>query len=195
MPELIAPTTRLHSAWLESRAEWGPGVHEDGFGLRSSDDVDSPTGFAAWVTRLIHESAQVTAADDHRTRCTYRWITESDHVLGGIALRHELNNFVQQAGHIGYGIRPSARRRGLATWALGQMLNEAQAQHLGRLLIVCAVDNAASAKVIERNGGVLEGIRDTELGPARRYWITLGEPDMTTPGSATVTENPPHHEI
>ncbi|WP_328965228.1 hypothetical protein [Streptomyces virginiae] len=41
MPELIAPTTRLHSAWLEARTEWGPGLHEDGFGLEPADEVDS----------------------------------------------------------------------------------------------------------------------------------------------------------
>ena len=52
MPELIAPTVRLHAAWLEAHHEWGPGVHEDGFGLHSSDEVDSPAGFAAWVARL-----------------------------------------------------------------------------------------------------------------------------------------------
>ncbi|MGH3380014.1 MAG: GNAT family N-acetyltransferase [Actinoallomurus sp.] len=166
MPTLIAPTTHLHSAWLESRDEWGPGVHEDGFGLQPADEVDSSAGFAAWVARLGEATG----------RCTYRWIVEGDQVLGGIALRHHFNHFVQWAGHIGYGIRPSARRRGLATWALGRMLDEARGLHMDRILVVCAADNVASAKMIERNGGVLEGIRDTEHGPARRYWITIGEP-------------------
>jgi hypothetical protein len=49
MPELIAPTVRLHGAWLEAHAEWGQGPHEDGFGLCPSDEVHSPEGFAAWV--------------------------------------------------------------------------------------------------------------------------------------------------
>ena len=88
-------------------------------------------------------------------------------MLGGIALRHELSDL----GHIGYGIRPSARRRGLATWALGRMLGEARLLGLDRVLVICAVDNIASAKTIERHGGVLEDVRETELGTARRYWI------------------------
>ena len=173
MPELIAPTVRLHAAWLEAHAEWGPGPHEDGFGLGPSDEVDSPTGFAAWVARLADQSdpAKPIAAGKHR--CTYRWIVENDRVLGGIALRHDSSDYVRWAGHIGYGIRPSARRRGLATWALGLMLDEARRLGLDRVLIVCAVDNAASVKTIERCGGVLEGIRDTRFGPARRYWIEL----------------------
>jgi predicted acetyltransferase len=46
---------------------------------------------------------------------------EGDRVPGGIAMRHELDDVLLHAGgHIGYGIRPSARRRGLATWALGR---------------------------------------------------------------------------
>ncbi|MGW4499059.1 GNAT family N-acetyltransferase [Micromonospora sp. NPDC004336] len=174
MPELVAPTVRLHAAWRDARDDWGPGVHEDGFGLRSSDEVDSPAGFAAWVARLTDQSDPSTPPGDGRVRCTYRWIVEDGAVLGAIALRHELDDFLlREAGHIGYGVRPSARRRGLATWALGRMLDEARALGLERVLLVCEVGNVASARTIERHGGVLEGVRATALGAARRYWITL----------------------
>ena len=92
-------------------------------------------------------------------------------MLGGIVLRHFFDDSV---GHIGYGVRPTARRRGLASWALGQMLEEARvALSVDRVLIPCLADNRASARTIERNGGVLEGIRSTEHGPVRRYWIAL----------------------
>ncbi|GLZ62657.1 GNAT family N-acetyltransferase [Micromonospora sp. NBRC 107095] len=173
MPELVAPTVRLHAPWLAAHDEWGPGLHEDGFGLRSTDEVRSPEGFAAWVTRLADQS-DPGKRPDGGTVCTYRWIVEDDRVLGGIALRHQLDDhLLRVAGHIGYGIRPSARRRGLATWALGRMLGAARALGLGRVLLVCAADNVASAATIEHHGGVLEEIRDTETGSARRYWITL----------------------
>lgn len=173
MANLIAPATRLHTGWLEAHQEWGPGLHEDGFGLRPSDEVDSSAGFAAWVARLYDESSPAVVRECDRRRCTYRWIVEGDQILGGIALRHGFDDDVLQAGHIGYGIRPSARRRGLATWALGEMLDEAVGLGMNRVLVVCAIDNVASVKTIQHNGGILEGIRDTELGPARRYWITL----------------------
>jgi predicted acetyltransferase len=108
--------------------------------------------------------------------CRYRWIVEDGRVLGAIALRHELNKCLMQLGHIGYGIQPSARRRGLATWALGRMLDEARGAGLTRVLIVCEAGNTASAKTIERHGGVLTEVRDTEHGPMRRYWVKTGEP-------------------
>jgi predicted acetyltransferase len=171
MPTLIAPTTRLHTAFLECRDDWGPGLHEDGFGLGADDDVDSPDGFAAWVRKrlwLAHPAGTPCPAEKHASA---RWIVEDGRVLGGIALRHK---FDDEIGHIGYGVRPSARRRGLASWALGEMLGEARAAlGLDRVLIPCLAGNLASARTIERNGGVLEGFRDSVHGPVRRYWIPL----------------------
>jgi predicted acetyltransferase len=174
MPELIPPAARLHAAWLEAHHEWGPGrQHEDGFGLRPSDEVESTAGFAAWLTRLASQSEAVDGVSVGTHRCLYRWIVEDDRVLGGMALRFGSDDYVRWGGHIGYGIRPSARRRGLATWALGQILDEARAVGLDRALLVCAVDNLASAKTIERCGGVLESITGSKFGPVRRYWIDL----------------------
>ncbi|WP_067655722.1 GNAT family N-acetyltransferase [Nocardia harenae] len=163
MPELIAPTAGLHAAWSEAHREWGPGAHEDGFGLRADDEVASAAGFAGWVRRLEAESA----------RCTYRWIVEDGRVLGGIALRHGTDAAVLRAGHIGYGVRPSARRRGVASWALARMLEVARGRGMGRVLLICADGNVGSARTIEKVGGVLESVRVTELGPARRYWVAL----------------------
>ena len=170
MAELIAPTVRLHAAWLEAHREWGPGLHEDGFGLEAGDEVDSPAGFATWVALLSAESDPVKLAQAGRPGCTFRWIVEGDQVLGGIALRHGFNDFVARLGHVGYGIRPSARRRGLATWALGRMLGEARTLGMNRVLVVCESDNLASAKTIERNGGVLDDTQNTDPA-ARHYWI------------------------
>lgn len=163
VPELIAPTTRLHAAWLAAHDEWGPGLHEDGFGLSASDEVASTTGFATWVARLSDETAGP---------CVYRWIIEGDRVLGGIALRYGDNDFVHTAGHVGYGVRPSARGRGVATWALGRMLAHARSLGLDRVLAVCEVGNLASARTIERQGGVPEPLPDGAA--VRRYWIRTG---------------------
>ncbi|MEU4394618.1 GNAT family N-acetyltransferase [Kribbella sp. NPDC023855] len=69
-------------------------------------------------------------------------------------------------------MRPSARGQGLATWALGQILDEARARHMDRVLLICTTDNQASAKTIEANGGILE-TRTDPTSPVRRYWIHL----------------------
>ncbi len=94
MPELIAPTIDLYGAWLEAHREWGPGLHEDGFGVGREDNVESSEGFAHWIDRLGVQSNLSIPVAEGNAHCTYRWIVEGDRVLGGIALRHEYTDFV-----------------------------------------------------------------------------------------------------
>ena len=172
--ELIAPTVRLRESWLDAREDWGRDTYQHGAGLHDTDDVDTAEGFAAWVERLRRQGDESVPPDEGRVHATYRWIVEDGTYLGAITLRHELNEeLLDRGGHIGYGLRPSARRRGIATWALGEVLEDARRRGLPRVLVTCTEDNVASARTIERHGGRLEDVRDTELGRTRRYWIAL----------------------
>jgi predicted acetyltransferase len=174
MPELVRPTVSLRESWLASRGEWGRGVHQDGSGLHPEDDVDSAAGFSAWVGRLADEANASVPVAAGRVHSDYWWIVEDDTYLGAIALRHALTEFLLRVGgHVGYGVRPSARGRGLAAWALRSLLPRARELGLERLLLTCADANPASSRTIENVGGTLEDVRETELGLTRRYWITL----------------------
>ena len=127
-----------------------------------------------WVERLRQEADTSVPAREGRVHATYWWVAQGGTYLGAIALRHELNDFLLRAGsHIGYGIRPSARGRGVATWALRSALPRASALGLEKVLVTCDDANLASAQVIMKAGGVLEDVRPTGLGLTRRYWITL----------------------
>jgi predicted acetyltransferase len=173
MPELIEPTVELRDSWLESSREWGA-ASQDGAGLWEADDVTTPAGFAAWVERLRSQSDDSREIEPDRVHATYWWIVEDGNYCGAITLRHALTDkLLEGGGHIGYGVRPSARGRGVATWALGQVLERARARGMDRVLVTCDDDNVASAKAIEHNGGVLEDVRETWLGTTRRYWIEL----------------------
>lgn len=152
------------ASWLAAHREWGPGQHEDGFGLLVDDEVESVAGFMSWLQRLSRD-----------TQCTYWWITESDEVLGGIALRHQSHPLVPRAGHIGYGIRPAARGRGIAPWALGRVLEEAHRLGMDEVLAICEAGNMASARTLERHRGTPDIARSGS--PVLRYLIP------TTPAS------------
>jgi predicted acetyltransferase len=171
MPELILPTTDLHAAFLDCRDEWGPGgPHEDGFGLVPEDDVDSPTGFAGWVADRVRLTHGAGAPCPDRKHSSPRWIVEDGRVLGGIVLRHKPDD---RLGQIGYGLRASARGRGVMHWALGEMLREARVVlGLDSVLIPCLAGNIASARTIESRGGVLEGIYHHDDVSVRRYRVT-----------------------
>ncbi len=122
---------------------------------------------------------ELTAAGDldgTRVPSSYFWITEGDggpddEVVGFLNLRHVLNDFLlQEGGHIGYSVKPSARKRGHASAALGLAVAVAADLGIGRVLVTCEEDNDASRRTIESNGGVLEDVRNGK----RRYWITTG---------------------
>ena len=90
--------------------------------------------------------------------------------VGFLNLRLRLNDhLLQEGGHIGYSIRPSARGKGLAKEQLRQGLQVAKSKNIKRVLVTCDRDNAASRGVIIANGGVLEDIR----GGKERYWIDI----------------------
>lgn len=171
MAELVTPDTRFHRSFLESHAEWA-GAVQDGAGIHEGDDVRSPGGFAEFVESLV--AAETTPRRPGLVTDTYRWIVEGDEYLGSVSFRHELTDFLRNfGGHVGYGIRPSARGRGLATWALARTVDLARGRGYDRILVVCHDDNPASARVIEKNGGVLENLRRNGDQLLRRYWIAL----------------------
>ncbi|MGW5350748.1 GNAT family N-acetyltransferase [Streptomyces sp. NPDC004031] len=176
MPELVTPALALHASWLAARAEWPRGAHQDGVGahLVPEGDLADLGVFAEWVGRLRRQADTSVPVGEGRVHATHWWIAEGGTYVGAIDLRHRLNDFLLDAGgHIGYSVRPSFRRRGVATWALGAVLPQARALGLERVLVTCDEGNTASARTIERNGGVLEDVRPTAVGTKRRYWITL----------------------
>jgi predicted acetyltransferase len=99
---------------------------------------------------------------------TALWWTEGAEYLGRLAIRHRLTpRLLTIGGHIGYDVRPTARRRGHATAMLAAALPMAHELGIDLALVTCDVANIASRKVIEANGGVLEDERDGKL----RFWV------------------------
>lgn len=159
MIELVRPHAALVEAWNEAHREWGPGLHEDGFGIGAEDDVDTIEGIQAWIARTQQESGELW------------WIVEDGEVLGGIALRSADDERVHRFGHIGYGIRPSARGRGVATWALGEVLRHARSSGINPVLAFCAETNEGSIATLEHHGAELEAVEQRGDIRVRRYAI------------------------
>ena len=107
-------------------------------------------------------------------------------ILGAIHLRHVLNDRLRlHGGHIGYGIRPSERRKGYGALMLGRLLDLVKARGWDRVLLTCDEDNLGSRKTIEKAGGVLEDRGEFEGAMTRRYWIEAnrGSPITCPEGS------------
>ena len=97
-------------------------------------------------------------------------------IVGRVSIRHALGDWhARYGGHIGYVVVPHYRRRGYATEILRQAVAIAREQFgIARVLVTCDEDNLASIRIIEKNGGILEGVvNGPEIEtPKRRYWIT-----------------------
>ena len=97
---------------------------------------------------------------------------DRDIMVGAVNIRHYLNEaLLLDGGHIGDGVRPSERRKGIATTMIALALSECKKLGSNRILMVCDKDNIGSAKSIINNGGILENEVIVDGVVEQRYWI------------------------
>ncbi|HEY9292410.1 MAG TPA: GNAT family N-acetyltransferase [Microlunatus sp.] len=192
MIALSPPSMDRYESWAAAVREFA-GLHIDGLGLSDGTPADRDSCQELVAKSII--SADVSRPlTDGRVHCDYYWIIDgpdesaqpaaggpdgSADVVGFIALRHRLNDFLADVGgHIGYSVRPSRRRQGIASTALRLTLDRARQIGLERVLITCDDSNVGSFRTIEGCGGVLQDVRDRPehgYGLVRRYWIELAD--------------------
>ena len=180
MTALARPDTRLRRSWAETITEFGSEtLHGSGAWHGDSGPLDlTEAGCEQFVAMVLQWSDPSFEPPENRVHSDYFWITDGEgadeEVVGFLALRHRLTPWLlEEGGHIGYSVRPSRRGQGHAGRALALAVRRAAELGLDRVLLTCDDSNVASARTIERNGGVYE---DTRNG-TRRYWIaTVVEP-------------------
>lgn len=170
MIELVTPEVSFHDSWVEAVAEFGEEPMH-GSGLWDLDRGDlSPAALEREIARLLAEADESIPPKPGWVHCSYYWIVADGAFVGYLAMRHRLNeSLLEEGGHIGYSVRPSRRRQGVAGTALALALPMARERGIERALVTCDEDNEGSRRTIERNGGVLEDVRADK----RRYWIDL----------------------
>ena len=107
---------------------------------------------------------------------TFFGLRKSDGLIVGILdVRHELTEgLLKNGGNIGYSVRPTERKKGYATMMLAAALEFCRELGLQRALVSCDRDNPASARVIVKNGGLLENeVPEDDGNILQRYWIEL----------------------
>ena len=136
-------------------------------------DRDRTDAFADYLALL---DRQHQGTDDHpdRVRASFLVAELDDELVGRVSLRHELNDHLRhEGGHIGFGVRPAFRRRGLATQMLQLTLRRAAGLGIDEALLTCDDDNIGSQRVIERCGGrLVETVTASDGRPMRHYLLT-----------------------
>lgn len=164
------PNISHKSAYLDMLTEW-----------KASGEFErwhvSP--WALFHGNTFEEFLQITKDDlteNHRwVPATLFFLMNENRILWGIQIRHHIErpNLKEYGGHIGYGIRPSERKKWYATKMLRLALAEAQKLGLDQVMLGCYDDNIGSYKTIEKNGGIFERYTEYEGQKSRIYWITL----------------------
>ena len=110
---------------------------------------------------------------------TFLLIRKNDNkIVGTINIRWNLSEkMLEFGGHIGYGIRPTERRKGYNKIQLYLVLLEAQKLNLDKVMLDCSVDNLGSDKTIKALGGILERceLDESDNTMTNVYWINVDE--------------------
>lgn len=160
-------------AYRQEFLDAGGDIHGDS-GLHEAEDLH------AWIEECRLMERQETVPKPGWVEADlFMLVREGDRrILGMIHFRHALNGYpylAEYGGHIGYGVRPSERRRGYAKAMLALCLNKCREFGLDRVLITCLTGNEASRRTILSCGGKFERVTHStdENKDLERYWITL----------------------
>ena len=173
--KLIEPSMAYDREIQDYRREFlEMGSSMDGCGpLRRFDNTQD------WLDQVEAMKQPETTPPQRVPSTQFLYLRESDRkVVGMIQIRHYFNEYLEKyAGHIGYAVRPSERRKGYATQMLHDVLPVCRSLGIERVLICCLVGNEGSRRTILNNGGVYEStVHEPERNiDLERYWIDLRE--------------------
>jgi predicted acetyltransferase len=170
--EIQEPSVELKDSFLAALKEY----HQEGRNLDQNEE-EIANNFPVFIQHFKDESLGINLKKDYVPQTVY-WIVDKDGYAGRISVRHELNEYLLKfGGHIGYEVRPSKRGLGYGTKALELALAKARALGLQKVLLTCDSTNAASRKIIEANGGILENeiARGDGKSTTLRFWIKISE--------------------
>ncbi len=148
------------------------GSEMDGCGnLRRCEDPKE------WVDFNLLLKNKETVPERWVVSTQFAYVRKSDgRFLGMLQVRHYLNDYLREyVGHIGYSVRPSERRKGVATAMLRAALPFCRSIGLDKVMITCEPTNPGSRGTILNNGGVYWRtvhfqLEDIDL---EQYWIEL----------------------
>lgn len=170
---LIKPTSEYAEQIKEYRLEFlDAGDSMDGTGsLRRMED---PRDF---IQKCKDYESPETLPEGRVLATQFMLVRKSDNrLLGMIQIRHYFNDYLEKyAGHIGYSVRPSERRKGYAKEMLKMALPFCKELGLEKVLISCIDGNIGSERTILANGGVYEStVHEPDSNrDLKRFWIKL----------------------
>ncbi|NLE13599.1 MAG: GNAT family N-acetyltransferase [Clostridiales bacterium] len=176
MPEAGGGDREMLCEYVREHRENGETDISASHGLTGSE-------YSEWVGKSERYIKTLRKATRHGENRYLYLCLEGGRLIGLLSIRYGLpEELSRKYGHIGFGVRPSERKKGYAAAMLEYALSVCKDKGMNRVILGCYKDNPASAAVIIKNGGVLisETGDYTEGRISRYYSIELqaadGEP-------------------
>jgi len=119
----------------------------------SASNMLTSMNWEDWVKK-INDNA--TIGDEEWGKSLTYLAIYNNKLIGFLSIRYDLPQYlVDLYGHIGYGVRPTERRKGYATKMLKYALLECKKLGLENVILGCYKDNIGLSKTIVSNSGIL----------------------------------------
>lgn len=130
--------------------------------------------FSPYIDRVSSWKDEATVPEG-KVASTFLVAIIDEKIAGRLSIRHRLNDFLGLVGgHIGYGVAPEFRGKGVATYMLKYGLEFMKERGEEKVFISCHSENEASRNIIEKCGGEFAALvpHPYENGELyRTYWI------------------------
>lgn len=166
------PTIEDKQSVLNFRDEF----FKSGQNFSGSGELEKIDLYEEWLEKVKNDLSEETCGEGRVPSTEYLVYRKEDNkLIGMVQIRHRLSeSLFKRGGHIGDSIRPSEQGKGYGTEQIGLALEECRKFGIEKVLMTCKKSNIASARTIQKNGGILEDERVGDDGEIfQRYWIDL----------------------
>lgn len=142
----------------------------DGCGSLKNNDIND------WYKKCKSMENIETCPSGYAIDFKYVTVDDNDEVVGMMSYRQSLSVEIlrEVGGHIGYSVKPSKRRQGIATWQLKELLKIIKQEGINsKVMITCNTDNIPSKKTILACGGIYQDTNTYMDETVERYWINI----------------------
>ena len=164
---LERPNLTHQEQYNEMMQEW----IEDGGRLHPAALSNNGVPYEKWLQWMKDDENVETCPEGSPPQTLY-FCFDNGILVGAVTIRHFLNErTVIAGGHVGIGIRPTKRRTGYATQALGLAIQKLYAMGIDDILLTCAEGNIGSEKTMLKYGAIFENLVDVDGERQKRFWL------------------------
>lgn len=150
--ELVLPDLSFRERYEDMMEEWlafGGRLHPGA--LRNNG-----APYETWLRRMEEDRHEGTCPEGAVPQ-TFYFAVHNGRLPGAVTIRENLNaDFYLDGGNVGYGVRPSERKKGYAKTMLQPALNKLAEAGVYDVLLTCAEDNIGSENTMRACGAIYE---------------------------------------